>query len=161
MPSVRSTNIGAIVGGTVGGVAFVIILGLAAFWYLRKRADRWRGPFEIEDASDKPVPQTGVEPFTLGAPTPAQPSAFLASSGSEYSASSMPAALLLSDDNVHTGEGHVLPPSYEEASSSGSPVTSRPPTRDHKLHRIPVPSIPATVSEMATSPTDTEPGEAL
>ena len=120
--SKSSTNVGAIVGGTVGGVAFVIIAGLAAFWFLRRRADRRLGPFEIEDV-DKPVQHApGVEPFTLGAPTPAQPS--LAPS------SPMPTQPLLLG---HELDGPLPPPSYEEASSSaGSPVTARPPPRDVK-----------------------------
>lgn len=141
-PSKSSTNVGAIVGGTVGGVAFVIILGLAAFWYLRRRADRRMGPFEIEDA-DKPVPQAGVEPYMVGAPTPAQPS--IAPS------TPLPTQPLLLGEESH---GPLPPPSYEEASSSaGSPITSRPnpPRGDVKGRRIPVPSI----SEVVTSPTTT------
>jgi hypothetical protein len=119
--SKSSTNIGAIVGGTVGGVAFVILAGLAAFWYLRRRADRRLGPFEIEEM-DKPVHhQEGVEPYLLGTPTPAQPS--IAPS------SPMPSHPLL----LGAESGALPPPSYEEASSSvGSPITPRPQPRDVK-----------------------------
>lgn len=129
-PSKSSTNVGAIVGGTVGGVAFVIICGLAAFWFLRRRADRRLGPFEIEDA-DKPVQHEGVEPYMVGAPTPAQPSL----------APSMPMPtqpLLLGEESA----GPLPPPSYEEASSSaGSPISPRPlPIRDLKT-RVRVPSM--------------------
>ncbi|GJE94186.1 acid protease [Phanerochaete sordida] len=142
----KSTNVGAIVGGTVGGVAFVIILGLVAFWYLRRRADRRMGPFEIEDA-DKPVQQAGVEPYMVGAPTPAQPSI--------APTTPLPTQPLLLGEESH---GPLPPPSYEEASSSaGSPVASRPnpPRGDVKGRRVPVPSM--SISEMPemTSPTET------
>ena len=100
------------------------------------------GPFEIEDA-DKPVPQAGVEPYMVGAPTPAQPSIALSTP--------LPTQPLLLGEESH---GPLPPPSYEEASSSaGSPIASRPnpPRGDVKGRRIPVPPI----SEIATSPTTT------
>ena len=120
-----SSNVGAIVGGTVGGVALVIIAGLIAFWYLRRRANRQRGPFEIDDP-DKPVQHVGVDPYILGAPTPAQRSQITPP------VSPVPSQPLLLDEEGH-GHGAMPPPSYEEVSSTGSstPLTARPP-RDYK-----------------------------
>ena len=124
-PSKSSSNVGAIVGGTVGGVALVVVAGLIAFWYLRRRANRQRGPFEIDDP-DKPVQHVGVDPYVLGAPTPAQ--------RSQLTPPTSPAPshpLLLGDDNNMVAA--LPPPSYEEVSSTGSstPIVTRPP-RDFK-----------------------------
>lgn len=85
-----------------------------AFYFLRRRADRKRGPYEI-DADDKAPHNVHVEPYTVGNPTPAQLSVVQESPRADH-------PLL---------DGGAAPPSYEEASSSGSPATSSFP-RDAK-----------------------------
>ena len=132
-----SSHVGAIVGGTVGGVAGVVVLGLIAFWYMRRRADRLHGAFEIEPAHDKHIRHSaipGIEPFTLSAPTtPAQPSTRYNAVNENPSPTSPSHPLLLVPDHSHDANGGAAPPSYEEASSSSSgiPDTPRPP-RDMK-----------------------------
>ncbi|ODO01571.1 hypothetical protein I350_06391 [Cryptococcus amylolentus CBS 6273] len=50
-----SSHTGAIVGGTVGGVAFVVLLGLSCFFFLRRQA---RQKADAEDISAKPYSVT-------------------------------------------------------------------------------------------------------
>ncbi|KAI0638835.1 acid protease [Trametes polyzona] len=110
--SPKSRDIGAIVGGTVGGVAGVVALGLLAFFLIRRRQDDsfFRRAAELEE--EHKVAST-VEPYTLGAHahTPALP-------GSPPPAMADAPLLGVPHPHMHH-DGGVAPPSYEEASESG------------------------------------------
>ena len=119
--SSKSRDIGAIVGGTVGGVAGVVALGLLAFFLIRRRQDNsfFRRAAELEE--EHKVAST-VEPFTLGGGLGHQPSFSAAGYGAGgYGAGSPPtsphAGVPLLDRDA--GPLPQLPPSYEEASEAG------------------------------------------
>ncbi|KAH9855826.1 acid protease [Lenzites betulinus] len=127
--STKSRDIGAIVGGTVGGVAGVVAIGLLAFFCIRRRQDNtfFKRAAELEE--EHKVAST-VEPYTLGSHpgldphTPGFPASPPASAHSP----------LLGMHDPH-GSG-IAPPSYEEASETGlsSPVGYM---RDSKIkHRM-------------------------
>lgn len=56
-----STNVGAIAGGTVGGVAFIGLLGLAAFFWIRRRYSPRNAPPNAT-LGGAPPPQGGNPP---------------------------------------------------------------------------------------------------
>jgi len=68
----KSTNVGAIAGGVVGGVIFLALVGLGAFYFLRWRKDRvppsaqFTKPHTSEKfdlaASPAPYPRTAMTP---------------------------------------------------------------------------------------------------
>lgn len=121
----NSGNVGAIVGGTIGGVALVIIAGLAAFLFFRRRTDGYRHkPFGTEE-TEKLVQHNGVEPYLLRAP--------LSARFSVIPQSPLPTQPL----SFAEEEGHIPPPSYDEILSNvttvaDSNVASRLPPRDVK-----------------------------
>ncbi|KAI0641149.1 acid protease [Trametes meyenii] len=120
--SSQSRDIGAIVGGTVGGVAGVVALGLLAFFLIRRRQDNtfFKRAAEIEE--EHKVAST-VEPYTFG-------QNLVAHHDPLQSPPAHPHAPLL---GLHdAGPSGVAPPSYEEASESGlsSPRTF---PRDSKM----------------------------
>lgn len=124
--STKSRDIGAIVGGTVGGVAGVVALGLLAFFLIRRRQDNTFFARAAELEEEHKVAST-VEPYTLGAdPTPHTPSfpGFLP--GSPPAGAHHP---LLGAAGVHDGPA---PPTYEEASESGL-ASPRGYPRDSKM----------------------------
>lgn len=57
-PSVSKKDIGAIVGGVIGGVAALIIVGLTVFYFMRKKRNQ---PYYF----DKPTPEQMLGPGTL------------------------------------------------------------------------------------------------
>ncbi|KAI0075933.1 acid protease [Panus rudis PR-1116 ss-1] len=63
--SEKKTNVGAIVGGTIGGVAFLVILGIGGFFLYRhyRRKQSTLGQFDPQLDLDKQA-----TPYTLGAP---------------------------------------------------------------------------------------------
>ncbi|RPD59406.1 acid protease [Lentinus tigrinus ALCF2SS1-6] len=118
--STKSRDIGAIVGGTVGGVAGVVGLGLLAFYFIRRRQDNsfFKRAAELEE--EHKVAST-VQPYTFGAPSPDVRPVSYAVSGYTTPPVSPNVPLL----NQDPGQ---LPPSYEEASESGvsSPTRTYP-----------------------------------
>ena len=117
--SSKSRDIGAIVGGTVGGVAGVVALGLLAFFLIRRRQDNsfFRRAAELEE--EHKVAST-VEPFTLGGGGGLgghQPSFSAAGYGAGSPPTSPHAGVPLLDRDA--GPLPQLPPSYEEASEAG------------------------------------------
>ncbi|KAI0757576.1 aspartic peptidase domain-containing protein [Daedaleopsis nitida] len=129
--SSKARDIGAIVGGTVGGVAGVVALGLLVFYFIRRRQDN--SFFQRAAALDQEHKVAGtVEPYTFGhVPEPVSPTpthaqyAQYAGSASASGYGSPPISphvpLLAQDAEL----AHQLPPSYEEASESGPPSSSR------------------------------------
>jgi len=117
------SNVGPIVGGVIAGVGGLMILGLAAWYYLRKRLDRNRGPFEIDDP-DKPVQHLDVEPYTVGAPVSALGVGYGGAQTQQVPNSlSMPNSPHVQPLLVQDDQDVVAPPSYEEASSSSGRTT--------------------------------------
>ena len=108
----KSTNVGVIVGGTVGGVAGLLFAGLAAFFCVRSRCDRVHFEATVAEFKEHKVTST-IQPFMLG---------MRRDSPSVY-------ACLLPEDNV-------APPTYE-ASEAGaaSTVASGGPVRASKSMR--------------------------
>ncbi|KAI0369932.1 acid protease [Pilatotrama ljubarskyi] len=127
--STRSRDIGAIVGGTVGGVAGVVALGLLAFYLIRRRQDNsfFKRAAEIEE--EHKVAST-VEPYTFGQNMVAhhQVDPFSPHTPGFGSPPATAHAPLL---GMHDPAHGVAPPSYEEASESGVASGSRFP-RDSK-----------------------------
>lgn len=125
--STKSRDIGAIVGGTVGGVAGVVALGLLAFFLIRRRQDNTFFARAAELEEEHKVAST-VEPYTLGAEphTPSFPG---------YLPGSPPAGAhhpLLDAAGVHDAHSGAAPPTYEEASESGL-ASPRGYPRDSKM----------------------------
>ncbi|RDX51497.1 acid protease [Lentinus brumalis] len=110
--STKSRDIGAIVGGTVGGVAGVIGLGLLAFYFIRRRQDHSFFKRAVELEEEHKVAST-VEPYTFGAAASDNRPMSYAVSGYTTPPVS-PNVPLLNQD-----AGHLPPPSYEEASETG------------------------------------------
>ncbi|EJF58803.1 acid protease [Dichomitus squalens LYAD-421 SS1] len=117
--SSKSRDIGAIVGGTVGGVAGVVALGLLAFYIIRRRQDNtfFRRAAELEE--EHKVAST-VEPYTFGGDSGASalghhPSLSASAYGSPPVSPHAGVPLLDRD----AGPLPQLPPSYEEASEAG------------------------------------------
>ncbi|OBZ79275.1 hypothetical protein A0H81_00178 [Grifola frondosa] len=142
----KSRDIGAIVGGTVGGVAGVVALGLLAFYLIRRRQDNSffkRAAYFEEEAK---VART-VEPYVVGQgpPTPAQAS-HLAFGSPPMS----PSAPLLGQ--LDTGAA-VAPPSYEEASESGARSPTLP--RDSKSGYLRRQTLMSTAGSPSATPNDT------
>ena len=117
----KSTNVGAIVGGTVGGVAGLLLAGLAAFFYVRSRRDRAHLKDTVAEFEEHKVAST-IQPFTLGA---------------RRDSPGVHARLLPEDD--------VAPPTYE-ASEAGaaSTVASGGPVRVSKSEYAQPPAASAT-----------------
>lgn len=114
--SSSGTNVGAIVGGTIGGVAVVVILGLIAFYYLYRRNHR-HITRRVEELEENKVAGT-VEPFTLASSPSQQGTSEPSQYGSQYNypqsnAPTSPLTGLLSDHSET-----IAPPSYEESSSA-------------------------------------------
>ena len=133
--SSKSRDIGAIVGGTVGGVAGVVALGLLAFFLIRRRQDNsfFRRAAELEE--EHKVAST-VEPFTLGGGggLGGHHPSFSAAGygvGGGYGAGSPPtsphAGVPLLDRDA--GPLPQLPQSYEEASEAAARRRSCRPRR--------------------------------
>lgn len=62
----KSTTVGAIAGGTVGGVVGLVLVGLAAFFYVRSRRDRAHLRDTVAAFEEHKVAST-IQPFPLGA----------------------------------------------------------------------------------------------
>ncbi|KAI0089296.1 aspartic peptidase domain-containing protein [Irpex rosettiformis] len=140
-----NNNVGAIVGGTIGGVALLALIAFAAiFLYLRQKKQRqatsvYDEPYDAE----KPFPNGGIRPFDLHLPTSAQ---FATSSQSNFGGSSgdgpstlspMSSTALVSqqaaalamqnpDDVDSHGSLDVAPPSYEFSEGIQSPHSPVP-----------------------------------
>ena len=119
----KSTNVGAIVGGTVGGVAGLLLAGLAVFFYARSRRDRAHLKDTVAEFEEHKVAST-IQPFTLGA---------------RRDSPGVHARLLPEDD--------VAPPTYE-ASEAGaaSTVASGGPVRVSKSEYAQPPAASATAT---------------
>ena len=96
-------------GGTVGGVAGLLLAGLAVFFYARSRRDRAHLKDTVAEFEEHKVAST-IQPFTLGA-----------GAGAHGDSPGVHARLLPEDD--------VAPPAYEaselgaaETVASGGPV---------------------------------------
>jgi len=116
----KATDVGAIVGGTLGGVAGVCLIGIAVFFYIRSRQDRALLKDTVAMVEEHKVANT-VEPYTFGAvPTTAHYPAF-ATPGSPDVGS----PLLFQHH-----QDDVAPPSYEatevaDSEVGGQSVTTR------------------------------------
>ncbi|KAI0762409.1 aspartic peptidase domain-containing protein [Fomes fomentarius] len=132
--SARSRDIGAIVGGTVGGVAGVVALGLIAFYFIRRRQDNTFFKRAVELEEEHKVAST-VEPYTFGggslpSPTyqnaPPQGVQYAGYAASSVSGSGLGYASPLVSPGypllAHAQDAGPaqLPPTYEEASESGA-----------------------------------------
>lgn len=70
----QSTPIGAIVGGVVGGIAVIVVLAIAAFYFLNRRSRGGQAYyFEKPGAADMLEGEDRVEPFNAAPTTPATP----------------------------------------------------------------------------------------
>lgn len=65
------SSTGAIVGGTVGGVVFLAVLGLLAFFFLRRRRARQTEDKEFRDYQSVPLASTGHIHSSQGTSAPA------------------------------------------------------------------------------------------
>ena len=60
--SASSPNVGAIVGGVIGGLAFLSVLGGLFLWFRRRRRNSWNvDRFHVDEAEPKPNPRFSVE----------------------------------------------------------------------------------------------------
>lgn len=121
--------VGAIVGGTIGGVAGVVILGLVAFFIIRHYHDKSRlntlgGIYDPHAEDHEAKPQ--VVPYTVGAPSeaPSSPTTAFSNGGTVFSIQQQqgfqptsPAATdpLLSDivTSDHSQYDEPAPPTYD------------------------------------------------
>ncbi|KAI1790434.1 acid protease [Ganoderma leucocontextum] len=121
--SSESRDIGAIVGGTVGGVAGVVALGLLGFYCIRRRQDNsfFKRAAALEEEHKV---ASNVEPFTIGqAGVGHRPSLPATPYGSGMGIGwSPPVSPQFMVPLLDTDAGPLphLPPSYEEASENGS-----------------------------------------
>ena len=127
--SARSRDIGAIVGGTVGGVAGVVAIGLIAFYFIRRRQDNSFFKRAAEMEEEHKVAST-VEPYTFGQNMVAHDPRGFGSSGLASPPASAHDPLLGMHD---AGPVHLPPPTYEEASEAGGPSAVRAYPRDSKM----------------------------
>ncbi|OBZ80099.1 hypothetical protein A0H81_00186 [Grifola frondosa] len=129
----KSKDIGAIVGGTVGGVAGVLGLGLLAFYLIRRRQDNvfFRRAAVFEEEAK--VASTVVPYVEQAPPTPAQVSQF-----------GTPPVTPSTSLFAQSEPGPIIPPpSYQEASESGaSPPVSPRDAKTRHLHQSSVSSQP-------------------
>ncbi|KZT68462.1 acid protease [Daedalea quercina L-15889] len=114
----KGTKVGAIVGGTIGGVVGVLLVGIAAFFYLRSRQDRAILKDTVAVIEEHKVANT-IQPFTLGAAAPR-----MGSPGVD-----VPLMTHHEDD--------VPPPAYEASEVGGSPtIASGGPMRMSKSEYV-------------------------
>lgn len=115
----KSTNVGAIAGGTVGGGVGVLLIGIAAFFYIRSRQDRAILKDTVAMVEEHKVANT-IQPYTLGASPQGSPD--------------VDAPLLHGGAVAH--EDDVAPPSYEASEAGGSAVVSGAPVRTSKSEYV-------------------------
>lgn len=136
-PSNSSSHIGPIVGGVVGGAAFLVIVGLVAFWWFRyrHRASAHRvtaALYDHDNMLEKPS-DGDVQPYTLVSPTNVPlmhgPTSSVGSSRSpvgsnfsQFGVSTTGAMIAMNGDEQILD---VAPPSYEQV-SEGNPSPNSP-----------------------------------
>jgi hypothetical protein len=133
----KSSHVGAIVGGTIGGVAFIVITALAVYYFVyrhhteayRVTAAQYDAGQEIEKSEDR-----GVHPFSLSPVTPTTVQFARAPESTVGSDLVSPTTVPMlgvhnhGDDDL---EQDIAPPSYETVSeadrrASGSQRHSQP-----------------------------------
>ena len=113
--SSKSNHVGAIVGGTIGGIAFLIFTGFGIFYlmYRHRQGSHRITPATYDDGQEIEKPEGTVQPFPLSATTPTTvrfahaPQSSISSADGLPSPSTMP-MLLHQHDSLE-----VAPPSYE------------------------------------------------
>ncbi|KAI0791796.1 aspartic peptidase domain-containing protein [Abortiporus biennis] len=141
-----STNVGAIVGGVIGGVAFLLVALIGGFFlyrYYKHRSDNraTQGQFDPdlgEEAKPNVVPYTVGVPSSVGtssvAGQQAQYATPMTSPGFRVPNSAEATDPLLSDTNSPHSHSDILPPAYEASEGSyGTPA--RPPIREKGGYR--------------------------
>ncbi|KAI0796369.1 aspartic peptidase domain-containing protein [Irpex lacteus] len=138
--SQKSNNhVGAIVGGTIGGVALLALITFAAiFVYLRQRNQhRNTAHYDDTDEAEKPLPNGGVQPFDLQTPLSAQfatvpqstfnPSTLSPTSSMAFVGHQEATILAHNPDDDQHGSLDMAPPSYEISEGMRSPNSLVPP----------------------------------
>ena len=114
----KKSNVGAIVGGTIGGVAFLILTGFAIFFFMyrhRRQAHRvTAAQYDAGQEIEKVHGDGSVEPFPLPSTTPTTvrfacaPESTIGSDRLSFVPGSMPMLGHYGNDTLN-----VAPPSYE------------------------------------------------
>lgn len=135
-------HVGAIVGGTIGGVALLAIIAFGTFFLIhRQRKARVVNAATYDDKDDpaKPVAIGTIQPFDIHSPTsqtlPSVPPSTVGSSALTPTSTTglfpeRSAVIAFNPDDEHHASLEVAPPSYEASAGMQSPTL--PPTPQHE-----------------------------